>query len=104
MKEYLFYDRVSGEEFFVNTDTKEKAYLCAYSYFQEPILLDIVSEWEAEILGYDTYQKGEEMIKLLALLIDIWAFASTVDFFIYYTNCHRWNLIQVLWEIVGKRL
>lgn len=55
MKEYLFYDRVSGEEFFVHTDTKEKAYLCAYSYFQEPILLDIVSEWEAEILGYDTY-------------------------------------------------
>ena len=55
MKEYLFYDRVSGEEFFVHTDTKEKAYMCAYTYFEEPILLDIVSEWEAEILGYDTY-------------------------------------------------
>lgn len=44
MKEYLFYDRVSGEEFFVNTDTKEKAYTYAYTYFEEPILLDVVSE------------------------------------------------------------
>lgn len=55
MKEYLFYDEVTGEEFFVETDMKAKAILTARAYFQKPILLDILTEWEAEILGYDTY-------------------------------------------------
>lgn len=37
MKKYLFYDNVSGEMFIVETDMKEKAYLCAYKYFEDPI-------------------------------------------------------------------
>ena len=59
MKEYLFYDEVSGEEFLVETDMKEKAYMCAYAYFEEPKFIREVSHWEAEMLGLDTYQKGE---------------------------------------------
>ena len=42
MKEYLFYDEVSGEEFLVETDMKEK-------FVRE------VSHWEAEMMGLDTY-------------------------------------------------
>ena len=59
MKNYLFYDEVSGEEFLVETDMKEKAYLCAYIYFEEPKFVREVSHWEAEMMGLDTYQKGE---------------------------------------------
>jgi len=55
MKNFLFYDRVTGEEFIVETDMKSKAILTARAYFQEPILLDEISFWEAEVLGYDTY-------------------------------------------------
>ena len=55
MKEYLFYDEVSGEEFLVETDMKEKAYLCAYTYFEEPKFVREVSHWEAEMMGLDTY-------------------------------------------------
>ena len=58
MKNYLFYDEVSGEEFLVETDMKEKAYLCAYTYFEEPKFVREVSHWEAEMMGLDTYQKG----------------------------------------------
>ena len=58
MKEYLFYDAFIDEEFLVETDSKEKAYLCAYTYFQEPIFVREVSHWEAEMMGLDTYQKG----------------------------------------------
>ena len=55
MKNYLFYDEVTGEEFLVETDMKEKAYLCARAYFQEPKFIGEVSNWEAEMLGLDTY-------------------------------------------------
>ena len=55
MKEYLFYDEVSGEEFLVETDMKEKAYLCAYTSFEEPKFVREVSHWEAEIMGLNTY-------------------------------------------------
>ena len=57
MKNYLFYDEVSGEEFLVETDMKEKAYLCAYTYFEEPKFVREVYHWEAEMMGLDTYQK-----------------------------------------------
>lgn len=55
MKEYLFYDEASGEMFLVETDMAEKAYLCAYKYFEEPKFVREVSHFEAEMLGYDTY-------------------------------------------------
>ena len=55
MKNYLFYDNASGEMFIVETDMKEKAIICARHYFKEPILEGEISNFEAEMLGYDTY-------------------------------------------------
>ena len=55
MKNYLFYDNASGEMFIVETDMKEKAYLCAYKYFEDPIFEGEISHFEAEMLGYNTY-------------------------------------------------
>jgi len=55
MKEYLFYDEVSGEEFLVETDMKAKANLCARVYFEKPKFVCEVSHWEAEMMGLDTY-------------------------------------------------
>lgn len=55
MKEYLFCNRVTGEEFLVETDSKEKAYLCAYIYFEDPRFIEEVSHWQAEMMGLDTY-------------------------------------------------
>ena len=55
MKNYLFYDEYTGEEFIVETDVKEKAYLCAYKYFKEPKFCGEISNWEAEMSGLDTY-------------------------------------------------
>ena len=55
MNTYEFYDKVTGETFFVETDMKEKAILTARAYFQKPVYLGTVTQFEAEILGYDTY-------------------------------------------------
>ena len=55
MKNYLFYDEVSGEEFLVETDMKEKAILCARAYFEKPRFCGEISYWEAEMMGLDTY-------------------------------------------------
>lgn len=59
MKNYLFHDYETGEDFIVETDAKEKAYLCAYTYFKDPKFCGEISYFEAEMLGLDTYQKGE---------------------------------------------
>lgn len=67
MKNYLFYDYDSGEHFIVETDTKEKAYLCAYTYFKDPKFCEEVSYFEAELLGLDVYQKGVKMNKYIIL-------------------------------------
>ena len=55
MKNYLFYDYDSGENFIVETENKEKAYMIAYTYFKEPKFCEELSDLVAEILGYDTY-------------------------------------------------
>ena len=55
MKNYLFYDEVSGEEFLVETDCLSKAILCARAYFERPRFCGEVSYWEAEMMGIDTY-------------------------------------------------
>ena len=55
MKNYLFYDYETGENFIVETDMKEKAYLCAYKYFKDPKFIDEISYFEAEMSGLDTY-------------------------------------------------
>lgn len=55
MKNYLFYDEVSGEEFLVETDMKAKAIICARAYFEKPKFIGEVSHYEAEMMGLDTY-------------------------------------------------
>ena len=55
MKNYLFYDEVTGEEFIVETDCRSKAILCARTYFEEPRFCGEISYWEAEMMGLDTY-------------------------------------------------
>jgi len=55
MKNYLFHDYETGEDFIVETDTKEKAYLCAYTYFKDPKFCGEISYFEAEMSGLDTY-------------------------------------------------
>ena len=55
MTNFLFYDRVTGEEFIVETDMVEKAWLTARAYFQKPKLIGEISYWEAEMSGLDTY-------------------------------------------------
>ena len=52
---YLFYDEETGEEFFVQRDTKAEAVEIAKMYFTKPLLQDCLSDEEADILGYDTY-------------------------------------------------
>ena len=53
--DYFFQDMETGEEFFVERETKEEAITIATTYFEEPILMGIFSPEDADILGYDTY-------------------------------------------------
>ena len=53
--DYLFEDAETGEEFFVECETKEEAIATARTYFERPFLRGIFSTEDAEILGYDTY-------------------------------------------------
>lgn len=53
--DYLFEDVETGEEFFVECETKEEAITTARTYFERPFLRGIFSPEDADILGYDTY-------------------------------------------------
>lgn len=55
MKTFLFVDRVTGEEFFVEAENRTKANKTACIWFEEPHNCGEVEEEEAEMLGYDTY-------------------------------------------------
>ena len=55
MKNYLFIDEITGEDFIVEGLSKEDARKTAEMYFEEPRLIDRISDFEAESLGYDTY-------------------------------------------------
>jgi len=55
MATYLFVDRVSGEEFFVEAESWTKANKTACIWFEEPHNLGVVTDKEADALGYDTY-------------------------------------------------
>lgn len=59
MKNYLFEDCYSGEDFIVEEDSYEKALLTARLYYADPEFIDEISDYEAEMSGFDTYQKGE---------------------------------------------
>ena len=56
MKNRLFCDYESGEDFIVEASTKEKALEIASEYFADPCgNPDEISDFEAEMMGLDTY-------------------------------------------------
>lgn len=63
MKNYWFVEYNSGEEFFVQEETKEKAWEIARSLDfglnegETPDLkcIDVLDDWQAEWVGLDTY-------------------------------------------------
>lgn len=52
---FAFYDRETGEDFFVEAPSPIQAETIAKKYFEKPIYLGKISLAEAEALGYDTY-------------------------------------------------
>ena len=55
MKTWEFEDYESGEEFFVEAPTEEKAMETAKEYFGNPHCYGEIDEVTADRLGYDTY-------------------------------------------------
>lgn len=55
MRNYLYYDEASGEEFIVEALDKEEAQRTAELYFEAPKLDSEISDLEAELFGLDTY-------------------------------------------------
>ena len=59
MRDYLFIDNESGEQFFVECETLDEAWEIARdNWGEETDDLEYLGEyapWEAEILGYDTF-------------------------------------------------
>ena len=55
MKTWEFDDKVTGEDFFVEAETREEAIEIAKKYFDEPECFGEVSEEFAELMGWDTY-------------------------------------------------
>lgn len=54
-KTYLFSDEITGEEFFVEAIDSTAAKAIAEQYFDEPKCLGPVSDYDAEMMGLDTY-------------------------------------------------
>lgn len=59
MRTFYFIDEETGEEFLIETTDKKKAIKMAHEYFEDPKFISEISEYEAEMSGLDTYQKGE---------------------------------------------
>lgn len=56
MKNYLFYDDVTGEEFLVEEKNLESATKIAEEYFDKPHYTNVImTRGEAEMSGLDTY-------------------------------------------------
>lgn len=55
ISDYLFQDMETGEDFFVECETKEEAIAIAKKYFEEPRFMMRCDPEDADILGYDTY-------------------------------------------------
>lgn len=60
--DYLFEDQETGERFFVELkmdkpvkELREEAWEIARANFEEPLLYGVLSDYDAEKLGYDTY-------------------------------------------------
>jgi hypothetical protein len=55
MKNFLFYDVDTGEEFIVEAKTRIEARKIADCYFDSAVLRGTLSNYEAEMSGLDTY-------------------------------------------------
>lgn len=57
MRDFLFIDNESGEEFFVECHTLDEAWAIVWENFGDADVecLGEYETWEADILGYDTY-------------------------------------------------
>lgn len=55
MKNYLMYDEDTGEDFIVEAKDEVLAIAKAYNYFDKPRMNYEISDFEAEMLGLDTY-------------------------------------------------
>ena len=52
---YLYYDKHTGEHFYVNADNIDSADKIASRYFDDPEYVCIDDDYIAEMMGYDTY-------------------------------------------------
>lgn len=55
MYNYLFWDEATGEEFLVYAQNKNQAIEIANEYFEEPQFDSEVTDFDAEMMGLDTY-------------------------------------------------
>ena len=55
MKTYWFKDYETGEDFFVEDTRLERAEKTAKRFFRRPSYIGKVDEYEAEMMGFDTY-------------------------------------------------
>ena len=58
MFNFYFIDNVTGEDFIVQANGYHEAVREASKYFEEPCFERVLSDYEAEMIGVDTYQKG----------------------------------------------
>ena len=52
---YLFVDNDSGENFFVEADSKKEAREIALENFDAPVLIDVMTAEQSEWYPYDVY-------------------------------------------------
>ena len=72
MKNFLMTDRETGEDFIVMAETKEEAMAIAEKYFEEPHIDDEITDFEAEMLGLDTYQeRGDKMVPTNKMITEV---------------------------------
>lgn len=55
MKNFYFVDNETAEGFIVEAENKLDAICIASTYFKEPMVIREVSDYEAEMMGVDTY-------------------------------------------------
>lgn len=58
MFNFYFVDNETGEDFIVEANGYHKAVAVASEYFAEPCFVRTLTDYEAEMIGVDTYQKG----------------------------------------------
>ena len=60
MFNFYVIDNETGEDFIVEANGYHEAVAIASEYFDEPCYVRTLTDYEAEMIGVDTYQKGEK--------------------------------------------